>query len=105
MRTVAGGSICHGPLWSSSRRDRHSGTKEPLRTPALGEAEPVARIVPHDRLDPIGTLGRWLEELDPPFDEGLIVGTAVGRGHDAGAERPLGHKPANLRRAVSVEHR
>jgi hypothetical protein len=44
---------------------------------ALGEAVPVARVIPHDRLDPVGTLGGRLGELDASFGQRVVIGLAV----------------------------
>src|SRR5215472_9357243 len=71
----------------------------------LGEAVPVSRVVPEDRLDPVGALGGRLGELDAALDQRLVIAPAVRRGHDAGGEGALRDQPADGGRGLLVEHR
>src|SRR5688572_15984763 len=66
------------------------------RPDVLGEAEPVAGVVAEGRLDPVGTLGRLLQELDAPPAELLVGATAVGGREDAHAQGTLGEDRLEL---------
>jgi len=91
---AAGGNAPAGPpppalTWTGRRpAGRTSPAVVPSWPPgsglALGETEPVARIVAHDRLDAVGALGRLLGELDAAFGQRRVVALAVGRRYHPG---------------------
>src|SRR5215472_8475216 len=95
------------PVWRwpgkravSAAAGRHGGSAL-----ALGEAEPVARVVPDDRFDAVGAHGRFLHELDAQGGQGGGVAAAVRRRHHPRAQRPLSHQRPDLLRGRGVEHR
>jgi predicted MFS family arabinose efflux permease len=75
-----------------------------LGRPALGETEPVSRIIAQDRLNAVRPVSGRLDELDAALDQSFVIGATVRRGHDARAKRSLGDERTDLNRCIRVEH-
>src|ERR1700730_12463347 len=75
----------------------------PRRRP-LREAEPVPRVVPEHRLDPIRPLGRLLQELDPSGRQLVVRRLAVVGLPDPSPDRAFGHQRPDLCTGLLVVH-
>src|SRR5579862_1644009 len=89
-------------LGGAPRASLIPGLAQPLR---LGQAEPVAGVVPEQRLDPVRPLGRFLQEGDAPRRELLEGLPAVGGLEHAAAERALGDQRPDRLGVPRAEHR